>query len=310
MSLDKTLETILRSECAHLGTQFTSRGGSTVVAQPSGRRLFAKIESSVEQTVGEAESLKAMGAALSDDDGKGGEGKLTPEVHASGKSDDGRAYLITDYLDLKPSISRSGQKVLGQRLAEMHKRGVHPDGRFGFGVATYCGVTRQENSWNTSWPKFWADQRIGDLVNRINADQGDPELKDLEQQMRDRVYPVLLAPLEAKVKPSILHGDLWSGNAGTVMDTGEPAIFDSSYYGHNEAELGIMNMFGGFTRDFFDAYHAVIPRTEPYYNERLRLYELYHHLNHLLMFRGGYRSGAVSIMRSLIQFCDNVDDAK
>uniref|UniRef100_V5F261 protein-ribulosamine 3-kinase n=1 Tax=Kalmanozyma brasiliensis (strain GHG001) TaxID=1365824 RepID=V5F261_KALBG len=230
MSLDKTLETILRSECAHLGTQFTSRGGSTVVAQPSGRRLFAKIESSVEQTVGEAESLKAMGAALSDDDGKGGEGKLTPEVHASGKSDDGRAYLITDYLDLKPSISRSGQKVLGQRLAEMHKRGVHPDGRFGFGVATYCGVT------------------------------GDPELKDLEQQMRDR--------------------------------------------------LGIMNMFGGFTRDFFDAYHAVIPRTEPYYNERLRLYELYHHLNHLLMFRGGYRSGAVSIMRSLIQFCDNVDDAK
>ena len=92
-----------------------------------------------------------------------------------------------------------------------------------------------------------------------------------------RVYPVLLAPLEGKVKPSILHGDLWSGNAGTVANSGEPAIFDpSSYYGHNEAELGIMNMFGGFTQDFFDAYHEAIPRTEPYYNERLRLYELYH----------------------------------
>lgn len=136
MALDKTLESILRSECAHLGTQFTSRGGSTVVAQPSGRRLFAKIESSVEQTVGEAESLKAMGSALS-----GSDSRLTPEVHASGTSDDGRAYLITDYLDLKPSISKSGQKLLGQRLAEMHKRGVNRDGRFGFGVATYCGVT-------------------------------------------------------------------------------------------------------------------------------------------------------------------------
>ncbi|GAC93870.1 fructosamine-3-kinase [Pseudozyma hubeiensis SY62] len=74
--------------------------------------------------------------------------------------------------------------------------------------------------------------------------------------------------------------------------------------------LGIMNMFGGFTQDFFDAYHEVIPRTEPYYNERLRLYELYHHLNHLLMFRGGYRSGAISIMRSLIRFCDKVDAEK
>lgn len=71
-----------------------------------------------------------------------------------------------------------------------------------------------------------------------------------------------------------------------------------------------MNMFGGFTQDFFEAYHEVIPRTEPYYKERLRLYELYHHLNHLLMFKGGYRSGAISIMRSLIKFCANVDNAE
>ncbi|SOV07530.1 uncharacterized protein UDID_05303 [Ustilago sp. UG-2017a] len=227
MALDKTLESILRSECSHLGTSFTSRGASCALAQPSGLALFAKIESSVEQTLGEAESLKAMGSALSSGSDKGGaEERLTPEVHASGKSQDGRAYLITDYLDLRPSINKSGQKVLGRRLAEMHKRGVNEDGRFGFDVATYCGATRQDNSWNTSWPKFWADQRIGDLVNRIHADQNDNELKDLEKQMRGKVYPVLLAPLEGKVKPSILHGDLWSGNAGTVNNTGNPAIFE------------------------------------------------------------------------------------
>lgn len=112
-----------------------------MVAQPSGRALFAKIDSSVEQTLGEAESLKAMGAALSSSSEDGTERRLTPEVHASGKAQDGRTYLITDYLDLKPSINRSGQKVLGRRLAEMHKKGVNEDGRFGFGVATYCGVT-------------------------------------------------------------------------------------------------------------------------------------------------------------------------
>lgn len=141
MALDKTLESILRSECSHLGTSFTTRGASCVLAQPSGRGLFAKIDSSVEQTLGEAESLKAMGSALSSDSKGDTVGRLTPEVHASGKSNDGRAYLITDYLDLKPSINRAGQKLLGRRLAEMHKRGTCQDGRFGFGVATYCGVT-------------------------------------------------------------------------------------------------------------------------------------------------------------------------
>ncbi|GAC93871.1 fructosamine-3-kinase [Pseudozyma hubeiensis SY62] len=186
MALDKTLESILRGECSHLGSQFISRGASCVAAQPSGRKLFAKIDDAVEQTLGEAESLKAMGSALSSDDDGGAEVRLTPEVHASGKAADGRAYLITDYLELKSSINKAGQKRLGSRLAEMHKKGINQEGRFGFGVATYCGVTRQDNSWNISWPKFWADQRIGDLVRRINAEQNDAELKDLEEQMRSK----------------------------------------------------------------------------------------------------------------------------
>lgn len=140
MVMDKTLDSILRSECSHLGTQFTSRGASCVVAQPSGRALFAKLDSSVEQTLGEAESLKALGAASSSSS-DGEKGRLVPEVHASGKASDGRAYLITDYLDLKPSINKAGQRMLGRRLAQMHKNGSSEDGRFGFNVATYCGVT-------------------------------------------------------------------------------------------------------------------------------------------------------------------------
>ncbi|SPO27764.1 uncharacterized protein UTRI_04195_B [Ustilago trichophora] len=283
MTLDKTLDAILRSECSHLGTSFGSRGGShVVVAHPSGRKLFSKIESAVEQTIGEAESLRAMGLSINTGEIR----NLVPEVHASGKTADDRAYLVTDYLDLKPSIGKAGQKALGTRLAEMHKNGSNKDGRFGFHVATYCGVT------------FWADQRIGDLVKRIQANQPDAELDELERQMRDKVYPVLLAPLEGKVKPSILHGDLWSGNAGTSVSqqplqgySSEPSNSQfqpkpcpypkythasSSYYGHNEAELGIMNMFGGFTQDFFQAYHSVLPKIEPYYDERLRSYELYH----------------------------------
>ena len=136
MALDKILDSILRSECSHLGASFTTRGASCIEAHPGGRCLFAKLDHSVEQTIGEAESLKALGSSSND-----GESRLVPEVHASGKSPDGRAYLITDYLDLKPSINKTGQQILGKRLAEMHKLGSSHNGQFGFSVATYCGVT-------------------------------------------------------------------------------------------------------------------------------------------------------------------------
>ncbi|KAJ1022813.1 hypothetical protein NDA18_005146 [Ustilago nuda] len=85
MSLDKTLESMVCRGSSHLGTWFSSRGASCVLAQRSGLALFAKINSSVEQTLGEAESLTALAAALSSGSNKGGvEERLTPEVHASG----------------------------------------------------------------------------------------------------------------------------------------------------------------------------------------------------------------------------------
>lgn len=78
-----------------------------------------------------------------------------------------------------------------------------------------------------------------------------------------RVYPLIFNDEAMRsVRPSIIHGDLWSGNSGTDHDTGEPIIFDpSSSYSHNEAELGIMRMFGGYTSDFFDSYHEVVSET-------------------------------------------------
>jgi len=136
----------------------------------------------------------------------------------------------------------------------------------------------QNNQWSDSWTKFFTEQRIGDMVKRINASGKDSELIKFECQMKEKVYPLLFEAVDSSFKPSIIHGDLWSGNSGVVEDI--PIIFDpSSYYAHNEMELGIMNMFGGYTKEFFDSYHEVIPKMEPYYEERIKCYELYHHLN-------------------------------
>lgn len=97
--------------------------------------------------------------------------------------------------------------------------------------------------------------------------------------------PKLLSNFEPPARPVLLHGDLWSGNVATDSATGEPILFDmSSYYGHNEAEFGISQMFSTLPPAFYKEYHSVLPRSEPHHDERMKLYELYHHLNHYLMF--------------------------
>ena len=102
------------------------------------------------------------------------------------------------------------------------------------------------------------------------------------------------------IRPSLLHGDLWSGNYSADAD-GNPSIFDPAcYYGHHEADLGITRMFGGFGPDFYDAYHEVIPKADGF-AKRAMLYELHHHLNHYNIFGSSYRGGALSLMNRLLR---------
>ena len=97
--------------------------------------------------------------------------------------------------------------------------------------------------------------------------------------------------------PSLLHGDLWSGNVGEISS--EPVIFDpGSFYGHSEFEFGIISMFGGFSKAFYDSYFAVLPKQRGF-DVRNRLYELFHNLNHWNHFGSGYKSGSMSILREL-----------
>ena len=90
---------------------------------------------------------------------------------------------------------------------------------------------------------------------------------------------------------------MWSGNVGQVGS--EPVIFDAgSFYGHSEFDFGIASMFGGFSQKFYDAYFKVLSKQKGF-DERNSLYELFHHLNHWNHFGSGYKSGAISILKSL-----------
>ena len=82
------------------------------------------------------------------------------------------------------------------------------------------------------------------------------------------------------VKPSILHGDLWSGNY-LISDLGIPYLNDPSiYYGHSEIDIAMSKLFGGFGTKFYSEYHKIIPK-DKFTEERIELYQLYYFLSYL-----------------------------
>ncbi|TFY83545.1 hypothetical protein EWM64_g457 [Hericium alpestre] len=251
-----------------------------------------------EQYVGETESLRAMGAAAPG---------LVPAVIAAGfvdsdgqesASGEGRPYFVSEYKDLTSLTEKSGQ-VLGRRLAtELHR--CESSKGFGFHVPTFCGATRMRNGWSETWEECFGT-KIGDLLASLKAEGGYSDLCKKGEEVQKRVIPALLGHLQ--IEPVLLHGDLWSGNTGTDTKTGEPVIFDpSSFYGHNEADLAIARIFGGIPRSFFTTYHKHFPKTEPVDQYELRgdLYELFHYLNHTVIFGGGYAGSAMRKMNTLL----------
>ncbi|TDL28027.1 fructosamine kinase PKL/CAK/FruK [Rickenella mellea] len=271
-----------------------------LVSSSSGATYYVKLgrESEVEQYVGEVESLKAINAAAPG---------IAPRVMASGVTDGedvaqpGLPYFISEYKHMSGLTDSSATK-LGERLAtELHRyESTHG---FGFHVPTFCGRTRLKNGWFDTWEACYSSM-IGDLLHGLR-DKGSAysDLCEKGENVREIVIPNLLRHLS--VKPVLMHGDLWSGNIGTETFTAEPVIFDpSSFYGHNEADLAIARIFGGIPRSFFTTYHQFLPKTEPVdqYELRVDLYELFHYLNHALLFGGsGYSSSAIQKMDRLLK---------
>ncbi|KAF1934410.1 Ketosamine-3-kinase [Didymella exigua CBS 183.55] len=307
---------------------FVSSAGGGGCSSASTSRIVSKLNNGSENTFfmktgsgnaakvmfeGEHASLNAINTIVP---------SLCPRSYGYGnfESDPNTSFLITDFLHLTSrSSSRSNAPSLAQKLAKLHTTSAPtPDGydrpMFGFPYTTCCGDTPQDNSYKESWADFYAENRLRSILRGGEKAQGpDNEFHNLVEATASQVVPQLIGDDHLnngkRVTPVVVHGDLWSGNASTGVIGSkegelEDLVFDSSAcYAHSEFELGIMKMFGGFGRSFLEEYHELCPKTEPVeeYEDRVKLYELYHHLNHWAMFGGGYKSGAASIMRSLVK---------
>jgi fructosamine-3-kinase len=201
----------------------------------------------------------------------------------------GQSYLVLEWIDLGRSPNWS---AMGRQLAGLH-RATHAQG-FGWHRDNTIGETPQLNPWTRNWAKFFAEYRIGhqlELAARKGAHfaQAESLLKTI---------PQVLAGHDPQ--PSLVHGDLWSGNAA-FDTTGTPVIFDpATYYGDREVDLAMTGLFGGFPEAFYEGYQSAWPLASGY-RERKVLYNLYHILNHFNLFGGSYAGQAEQMMRQVIE---------
>jgi protein-ribulosamine 3-kinase len=212
---------------------------------------------------------------------------LTPDLPGT------PSLLVLEYLEPDADgPSTQTWEALGRGLADLHRCG---ETRFGFDRDNFCGLTAQENSWSDDWPAFFGEKRIGVLVDRLSK-RGDLPGDHLAayRKLREKL-PALLGH---KPFPSLIHGDLWSGNF--LAAALGPALVDPAcYFGDREAEWGMMLLFGGFPVRVLEAYQEAWPLPAGW-RDRLPLYQLYHLLNHFLLFGGSYGGQAIRIARKFV----------
>ncbi|KAK9457967.1 Fructosamine/Ketosamine-3-kinase [Dipodascopsis uninucleata] len=312
MAIDKAILDILPGPSSQYRVPSSSSGsfgtfGSThTISDQDGKvEYFVKISRTKELVAGEHATLERINKVVPG---------FSPQAVGFGKlaEQPGKYFVVTEYLNKLTSGSGKGWELkLAEQLAKLHNE-TSKDSVKTFGLpdsqVTCCGNTKMLNPPTETWLEFFSKYRLQAILEENTRANGpDSELDRLGKDVIDIVCPRLLGSV--KSIPSLVHGDLWRGNTGAAIRgrgrSLEPVIFDGcAFYADSEYELGIMQMFGGFSSDFYRKYHESVPIKEPTdeYEDRVRLYKLYHELNHsALFYGGGYASQAKSAMRMLIK---------
>ncbi len=212
-----------------------------------------------------------------------------PDVLSIGATDN-EAYLAIEWIEFdRPSGDT--ERLFGQQLAEMHR---YCKDKFGWHRDNTIGLTPQHNQWSDSWVSFFREQRLGFQLRLAERNGFSGELQSAGMALQENIK-LLFGDYEPSA--SLLHGDLWGGNWAASNE--QPVIFDPAvYYGDRESDIAMTQLFGGFGRDFYSAYQKSWPM-ESGYEDRLKLYQLYHVLNHLNLFGSSYLGRAMQLIGDL-----------
>ena len=277
-----SLETCIHK---HLGLEIVSRHNigtglfeAYQLSLSDGRSVFAKYQTQANnELINEGRELALLGQFVA-----------TPKVLASDQQ-----VLILEWIETahNPNI----QQQLGKQLATLHQQ---HQAYFGFEFDNKIGQTPQHNAPGlniTDWVEFYWQYR---LKLQIELAEKNGYLRQNDIELLLKVENELDRLLAFEIQPSLLHGDLWSGNF--LSGKHQPYLIDTaSYYGHREADLALTFIFGGFSREFYQSYQQHYP-LEAGFEARKPLYMLYHYLNHLNLFGSGYHASTLNCARQLI----------
>lgn len=255
---------------------------NTAAVLSDGRRsYFVKLNAAerLEMFEAEAEGLEALAAP----------GAIRVPAPLCCGTADASSYLVMELLDLG---GRLDSARAGRQMAELHRASADA---FGWHRDNTIGSTPQRNTRSRDWVRFWREHRLGRQLQIAAANGYGGRLQSAGERLMDRLDTLIGHQPAA----SILHGDLWGGNIGSTRG-GEPVIFDPAvYHGDREADIAMTELFGGFGGDFYAAYREAWP-LDPGYAVRKTLYNLYHILNHLNLFGGGYLSQSQGMIERLL----------
>ena len=273
--------------CIHSAWQLELSDGTALFAKTNRAALAPVLEA-------EADGLSALHAAAALAR-KSGPAPVIPEPLALGTVGD-QAVLVLSWLELKAGSSDpAAWQELGAALAGLHRASLTGhNGRYGWQRDNFIGSGPQANAWRSSWADFFVEQRLGvQLALAEQAGNGLPDAARLLGQARD-----WLAGHQPEA--CLVHGDLWSGNAG-LLKQGGATLFDPAIHrADREVDLAMARLFGGFPAAFFAGYNTAWPLPTGH-EQRQDLYNLYHLLNHANLFGGGYWKQSAASIQALLR---------
>ncbi len=217
------------------------------------------------------------------------ENLVIPEVIAY-KNIKNIEILLIEWIDMH----NFDQKKLGKGLGELHLKSAESNPKmFGFPVEGFIGTTDQKKGLEDNWIDCFLNLRIIPQLLSLKSRILD---KEIINKVKEKIKSELLnhKPINA-----LVHGDLWSGNAG--MDrNGKGVIFDpASWWADNEVDIAMTKLFGGFRKEFYEEYHRIFPIKNGF-EKRIIIYNFYHILNHANMFGGGYLKQVEDYVKAIL----------
>lgn len=202
------------------------------------------------------------------------------------------AFLVLEKISLS-SCNRQSDQQLGHSLAALHQI---QQTFFGWQINNTIGSTEQLNPQSENWITFWRENRLGYQLELAEKNGYRGKLKQSGEQLSASLDSFFT---NYEPQASLLHGDLWAGNA-SATEQNDPIIYDPAcYYGDRETDIAMTELFGGFSASFYAAYNESYPLHLDY-SIRKTLYNLYHILNHLNLFGESYLAQAQCMIDSLL----------